>query len=158
MSVFIDLIGELLGCGHSVRFRANGKSMHPTIEDGEEIVVEPVAPSTVKVGDVLLYRSHRSVIAHRVVRIVTTLHPQSLSLDSPSSALSCHCSFILRGDNSDSCDDPVEAEQVLGKVVAIERDGHLIALDTWSAKVMQAVRAPAARLRRLLSHRLIPIG
>ncbi len=43
--------------------------MHPTIKDGETITVEPVKPSGIKRGDIVLYRFEKGVIAHRVVRI-----------------------------------------------------------------------------------------
>jgi len=66
---FADLATELLERGHSVRFQAPGRSMHPTIKEGETITVEPTAPSEVKKGDIILYRGESSVIAHRVVRI-----------------------------------------------------------------------------------------
>jgi hypothetical protein len=40
--------------------------MYPTIRENEAITVEPVAPQDVKVGDIILYRSGESVVAHRV--------------------------------------------------------------------------------------------
>ncbi len=69
--MFLDTIVELLRSGQAVRFRAPGNSMHPTIKNSETITVEPVAPSSVKVGDIILYRSKAGIIAHRVIRIET---------------------------------------------------------------------------------------
>ena len=43
--------------------------MHPTICDGEMINVEPVLPSQVRHGDIILYRSARGITAHRVIHI-----------------------------------------------------------------------------------------
>ena len=65
--LFLDLMGELLRGGTRVRFRANGRSMYPSIRDGEVVMVEPVGPSDVKLADIVLYRSERGLIAHRVV-------------------------------------------------------------------------------------------
>ena len=141
--VFQEISTELLTRGHRIRFRAEGKSMHPTIRDGEVINVAPVAPYDVRRGDILLYRSAKSVIAHRVVAIV---NPQSPFFSAQSSTLSPHYSFILRGDASDSCDEPVEAERLMGKVVAVEREGRSVALDSRWANIVRAVRARAARL------------
>lgn len=142
MSLFIDLIGELLGCGHSVRFRANGRSMYPTIKDGEEIVVKPVALSAVRVGDVVLYGSQRRVIAHRVVRIARTEQRTLTPV------------LILRGDASDFPDAPIEVSRVLGKVVAVERDGRRVQLDARPAILVRGVRLCTARLRWTISRRL----
>lgn len=150
MSLFIDLISEFLGRGHSVRFRANGKSMHPTIKDGEEIVVEPVAPSHVKRGDIILYQRQRGVIAHRIVGIGSDHHRATTQ----PSALSPRDVLLLRGDATDFPDEPVEVSRILGKVVAVERDGRRIRLDTRSATLLSAICLRAARLRRAMSRRL----
>ena len=45
--------------------------------------------------------------------------------------------FVLRGDAPGSADEPVEQEQTLGRVVAVERDGRLIELDNKKAKMLQ---------------------
>ena len=156
-----------------MRFRAEGKSMYPTIRDGEVINVEPVKPRDVKRGDALLCRGAKGVIAHLVVAITRT-EQRGLSNEqekknarattrssvrvTQSSALGPHCFFILRGDSSDFCDEPVEAERLMGKVVAVERDGRSVALDSRWAKILRAVRARAARLRRAISYQRSGIG
>jgi hypothetical protein len=33
--------------------------------------------------------------------------------------------FVLRGDAADCYDSPIELQQVLGRVIAVERDGHV---------------------------------
>ena len=67
--MFTDITMELLERGHSVKFRAPGRSMHPTIRAEETITVEPIEPPAVKRGDIILYRIESGVIAHRVIRI-----------------------------------------------------------------------------------------
>jgi len=93
--LFADVCVGLLNQGQSVRFKANGWSMHPTICDGEMIHVEPVLPSQVRHGDIILYRSPRGVTAHRVVHIQrgmnSALSPQ------PSVKLSGHWVIRLLG-------------------------------------------------------------
>ena len=140
--VFSDVSAELLRRGARVRFRATGRSMEPTIHEGEAITVEPVAPAAVTRGDILLYRWERGVIAHRVIRIARTnggAIPQS-------SVLSPQSSFVLRGDASVSYDCPVEPEQVLGRVVAVERAGRRIDLAGRRAKLKRTCRVWASRL------------
>lgn len=144
--LFVELIGELLGRGRRVRFRVHGKSMHPTINDGEMVTVEPVKPSVVKQGDIILYRNPKGLIAHRVVAIAgpggkgPTFRP-------PSSGLSADYLFLLRGDASRSCDSPVESSQILGRVVSVERDGRSSELAGRRAKIWHTVRVFAFRLR-----------
>lgn len=135
---FQEISTELLASGHSMRFRAEGQSMHPTIRNGETITVESVTPSGVKRGDILLCRAVKNIIAHRVVRI-----ERKPALFSSEQALFTFF-FILRGDALYSIDEPVAAEQILGKVVATERNGRIIRLDSRRAKVMCVV---VARLR-----------
>ncbi|MGH7701795.1 MAG: hypothetical protein ACREMO_01785 [Gemmatimonadales bacterium] len=80
--------------------------MHPTIENGEVITVEPVEPSEVEPGDIVLYRRRSGAIAHRVVGVERSGEEV----------------FLLAGDASSSCDSPVRPHQILGRVVSIEHD------------------------------------
>jgi hypothetical protein len=186
--LFIDVSTELLRQGQSVRFRAPGQSMHPTIKEGENIRVEPIAPFDIKRGDILLYIVGRKVVAHRVVSIKRDKSNFTSQSPSPSSAnfaiqstshssanfsthaltpslahSSAHSStqasihskalnpqliFILRGDASLTCDDPVEAQQVLGKVVSVERGGRSIDLYCRRVKIIRTIRLCASRLKR----------
>lgn len=133
--LFFDLSADLLNRGYSVRFRANGRSMHPTIKEGEAITIKPVASSDVKRGDIVLYRHHTGVIAHRVIAIEETKPDDSLV-------------FVLRGDASGTCDKPVGSEQILGKVVCVARNGRWVALDSKQAKLFRMLRAGASRIKK----------
>ncbi len=106
---FAYLSGDLLSLGLGVRFRVPGTSMHPTIRHGDLITVEPVSPANLERGDIILYRLQDSFIAHRIVSI--------------EERNGCGLTLILRGDAAVSDDSPVKPEQVLGKVVCLER-GH----------------------------------
>jgi signal peptidase I len=132
--LLLDLSTELLGRGKRVRFRAPGRSMYPTIRENEAITVEPVKPQDAKVGDIILYRSDDSVVAHRVIRIEkrrgNTLR------------------FILREDTWGTLDAPVEAEQILGKVVSIERAGRNTDLYSKRVKLRLIAHTIASRLKR----------
>jgi hypothetical protein len=150
--LFLDVSTELLQCGHSVRFQAPGRSMHPTIKEGETITVEPVQPPAVRTGDIVLYRTEAGVIAHRVIRIErrdssseAALRAQEQGVKprpspSQSSALSAQQLFFLRGDASANCDRPIEGGHILGKVVSVERDGRLIDPYGTNARVMYLTR------------------
>jgi signal peptidase I len=119
--------------------------MYPTILHDDVITVEPVEPSTIRVGDIALYRTENSLIAHRVVKI-------EINNDSQSSVLSPQSYFILRGDARPACDDPVTAEQVLGKVVLIETNGREIDPYSFKARLTINVRRLVFRLKRFLNY------
>lgn len=184
--LFIDVSIDLLRRGQSVRFRAPGLSMHPTIKEGETITVAPISSFDIKRGDILLYLAGMKVIAHRVVRIKrekndSTAHSSvnfaikstsdssfnfSTHASTPSLAhSSIHSStqasihskelnpqliFILRGDASDICDDPVEAKQILGKVVSVEKRGRSIDLYSRKAKILCLAYVWVSRFKRLI--------
>jgi len=134
-NLLLDLTTELLSQGATVRFRPSGRSMYPSIREGELITVEPVRASDVKLADIVLYRSQRGPIAHRVVG----------TSPAQSSVLSPH--YFLRGDASLSCDQPVEAHQILGRVVGVERDGRSIQLASRGAKLWHRARRLASGLK-----------
>jgi signal peptidase I len=136
--LFADLTADLLRLGHRVRFRATGESMHPTIRQGDAITVQPVVPSDVRFADIILYQAPKGVIAHRVI--------------SRRKANGAMESFLVRGDASDTCDQPVAAEHVLGRVTMVERGDRLIALDSRTAKMFHLVSNFAYRLKRRIEN------
>ena len=135
-AVFLNLSEDLLERGYRVRFRAAGTSMQPAIEDGDTITVAPVASTDVKRGDILLSTHGQRAIAHRVVDI----HIAGSEI----------AAFLLRGDAKGACDAPVAPDQILGKVVAIERGGGRATPRSWCAKLIQGLHS---RLKRALASR-----
>lgn len=143
--LFIDVSTELLRRGQSVRFQAPGISMHPAIKEGETITAVPVSTFDIKRGDILLYLAGRKVIAHRVVSIEKKKSDSSNQSSKFSPRL-----FLLRGDASTICDEPVEAQQILGKVVSVERDGRSINLCSRRAKIFRLAYKSASHFKRLI--------
>jgi signal peptidase I len=119
-ALFLSISAYLLEQGVSVRFHAEGTSMRPAIEDGDVITVGPVEASAIARGDIVLYRYLDRPVAHRVVAIHTT----------PLGGVV----VVLRGDAKSWCDAPVHSDQVIGRVVAIERGAPTIA-----AKVSRSI-------------------
>jgi signal peptidase I len=111
---FAALAGEILGRGEALRFRAKGASMRPFIRDGDLVEVRPIGATSVRRGDVVLFRAEGGrALAHRVVRVVGDDRREAL---------------VTKGDSITWCDGPISREQVLGRVVAVERDGRRIGL------------------------------
>ncbi len=166
--LFIDMSTELLRQGKNVRFRAPGLSMHPAIREGETITVAPISPFDIKLGDILLYLAGKKVVAHRVVgskreKSDSTSHSlanfaiqstsdssanSSIRTKTHSKALTSQIIFTLRGDASATCDEPVQAQQVLGKVVSVERHGRNIDLYSRTSRMLHIACTWASRFKR----------
>lgn len=134
MSLWFDLCFEVLARGLGVRFRASGRSMYPAIREGETITVQPVASSTVKKGDIILYRWQRGVIAHRVVGV------EKFAGDS--------FRLIMRGDASGAPIERVAPDQVLGRVVAVDRNGRRIDLCSIRSKMQRILHPIASQVKK----------
>src|SRR4051794_12402926 len=68
VAVLIVVIGSALGRGGHILVVASG-SMTPTMRTGDVIVVTPVAPAGVRVGQVVTFRDptrHNRIVSHRV--------------------------------------------------------------------------------------------
>jgi signal peptidase len=80
-------------------------SMEPTIATGAVVLIEPVDPATLQVGDVITYQVAPDVdeyITHRIVAIQPETTPPS---------------FVTKGDNNAGEDiDPIPVGAVRGKV------------------------------------------
>jgi hypothetical protein len=152
-AMFPELVKDLLKQGYRVKFNATGHSMYPTILANEPVMVDPIDPAEIHRGDIILYRSNGSLVAHRVMGILTengandfltiikafaadTDRTDQCPLDkvestkafqkSKTDAASGKFIFILRGDASRTFDEPVEGDQIVGKVISIERNGSSI--------------------------------
>jgi len=158
----------------------------------ETIMVEPIDPGTVRLGDIILYRTNGRLIAHRVIGIekeiksdISVPHFSTRDLsrtfiegDSPliersaaprpkqrdytsdyrsegvqqakrSSSEALH--FVLRGDASPACDQPVKDDQILGKVISIERNGCNIDPYSFKHKIACLTLTWKSRVKRLLN-------
>jgi signal peptidase I len=144
--IFPEMIEEILKQDHSIRFRAPGDSMYPTICDGDVITVMPIETASIIIGDIILYRHKSGVIAHRVMRIIKRSAPKDSQNRSSSETLQ----FILRGDAALVFDDPVSADHILGKVTLVEREGRHINPYSFKATICFKARRLATRLKRTI--------
>ena len=113
--LFINLLRE----GLVIRSLALGESMSPCIKKGDSLMVKPISLEEARIGDIVAYRrdeSHSVLTNHRVIRIGKDRGQRYL---------------ITKGDPNVYCDFPlVSPEDVLGKVVSIERNGRVTSLET----------------------------
>jgi signal peptidase I len=132
--LFVQASTELLRHGKNIRFKAPGRSMHPSIKDGDIITVVPIRSLDVDTGDVIMYRSTHNVIVHRVVRIKSNYGDPLLT---------------LRADAFGASDELVTARQILGKVVFVERNGRSIDIYSIKARAFRVGYRWASRLKHL---------
>ena len=133
---FTALTADLLGTGHALRFRARGGSMHPFIKDGDVIEVQPISAVAIRRGDVVFCRNGGGrVVAHRVIRVRSE---------------SGRVALVIRGDALACPDGLISPEQVLGRVVALERGGRHIGLDAGLQRLVSALWVGLSPLSRWL--------
>ena len=144
-AVFCSTAAELLQSGNGVRFSAPGYSMHPIIMPSDVLHVAPIRAEELFIGDIALYRAGDRIIAHRVVRIQkgevdrnghfgpfafsasrTAGPPLKARSTAPQAQRSSLIHITLKGDACSTPDPPVTAEQILGKVISVERQGRHI--------------------------------
>jgi hypothetical protein len=133
---FASVVEGLLAEGISVRFRAGGRSMTPTIDDGEVLIVAPATAHEIDVADVVFCQTRSRSVAHRVLAI------RDGAAGEPR--------LTLCGDASLETDRPVTAAQVRGRVVAIERAGQRIDVEVKGGFLGRLAVVTAFELRRAL--------
>ena len=111
--LFINLLKE----GYVIRSLTLGESMSPCIRKGELLIVKPFALEEAEIGEIVAFRrdeSHNVLTTHRVVQ---------KGKDSGRRYV------ITKGDRNLYRDSPLVSHQdVLGKVVSIERKCRVISL------------------------------
>ncbi len=119
---FISIAQEVLGRGRILRFKAKGGSMSPFIRNGDVVEVVP-AKGKINLGDIILYRSsYGNPVVHRVIQRNKE-------------------SIITKGDSVPSSDEPILSEQVLGRVVAVEKNGWRMRLDSPMVRLLNILLA-----------------
>ena len=121
-ALFGSLSKELLAGGMGFRFQARGRSMAPSIWDGETVHVQPVAVETLRKGDIVLFSDGAHFRAHRLLKA----GPEA---------------FVTQGDAALESDGIVRPEQILGKVIAKEESADGV------TRVVKLGAAPGRRYR-----------
>jgi len=118
---FLELSAAILGCGKSLRFKAQGVSMQPLVRDGDVLLIKPVNPATIRPGEIVLFQSQRErVIVHRVLR--KRVNHTGVA-------------FLVQGDQAAQPDGWISQDHIFGRLVEITRGQRRIQL-----------RQPAMRL------------
>jgi signal peptidase I len=88
---------------HQARLHVNGGSMQPFIQRGDWVVIEPVkAPEMLKKGEIILFSRGNEFVIHRIIKLEDE-------------------KIITRGDWTRIKDPPISHNDVVGKVIEIEK-------------------------------------
>jgi hypothetical protein len=117
-AVFRSFACELIENGLGMRFQARGRSMIPTIQDGEILHVSPLNGSIPRIADIVLLRSAGELKAHRIIQRRGEF-------------------FVTRGDAGFDVDGEVPGDEILGIVVFKEsrETGQFVRLDGWRSRL-----------------------
>ncbi|WP_058865764.1 S24/S26 family peptidase [Chloracidobacterium thermophilum] len=129
------LVRSLLAQGCPVRFTAPGRSMAPTIADGETITVRPLgADEQPGHGEIVLAQVDDRLIAHRIVE----MHPAADGTWDDTW-------FVLRGDAQGQATDVVPRRAILGRVLLPPRSCR-----AWLAGAVWRLRQQCAQWKPFL--------
>jgi|GEM_PF-659579 len=92
------------------KFKIKGFSMYPTLYKGDDVEVEPAAKEAIERGDLLIFQKEDYLICHRLVEIFER---------------NGETGFRTKGDAGTRSDPPLKWQQILGKVISIERNGKI---------------------------------
>jgi len=131
-AIFANLVQEFIDTGNSFRFQARGRSMWPTIRDGELLHVKPIGKGQLKLGEIVLFRHGGEFKAHRII---------GRNRDS----------VLTRGDACIDADGWIAIPEILGRVVAAESDGRDTTIFDFWERLRFFCREAYTRLRSLNS-------
>jgi len=128
-AAFAELTRAVLDKGNRFRFCARGISMIPFIRDGDTLTIAPLASGAPRLGEVVAFsyppEQGKELVVHRVV---------GRRRDG----------FIVRGDANGCAPEMISSENILGRVVRVEREGRYVRLglgpERWLIAWMSRIR------------------
>jgi signal peptidase I len=100
--VALELSSARFREGDAFRLRVNGNSMSPALRPGDSLLAEVIPLAGYTPGDLVVIRRQADWVTHRLLKIEGT-------------------DWIVKGDNLPLPDPGVRSEDILGRVVAVER-------------------------------------
>ena len=129
-AVGCQLVTDVARSFGEVRVKVTGASMIPAVWPGDVITVRSTSLVDLQPGQIVLHRREEKLIAHRVTRIHDNL-------------------LITQGDSIPYEDPPVNEADMVGLVVGLLRNGHLMDL---KQSEWQRISALILRRLRCLAH------
>jgi len=115
--------GAAIDSGELMSFVIQGVSMFPVLLAGDKALVKRTKFEDLKVGDIIVWsKTPGNMVAHRVTLLDLTA-----------------ASVVTKGDLLVRSDEPIQSGDVLGKIVAVLRGGHV----QWLKQIEAGTRGPA---------------
>lgn len=127
-----EIVGSKLESGAMIQFTIPTRSMLPSLKPGDRVFARGIRPDEPRIGDILLLRSDRYFLAHRLIE--RRLVDRKLA-------------FVTQGDYGTEPDGLWSAEQICGKIVTVQRDGREQSLESTRARWLGALIALLLRWR-----------
>ena len=108
---YYKVIGLLLRKGEKVQMNLYGRCMRPIIKNGDNVIIQPVKPEKLKIGDIIVYQSDKRFKIHRFLKFknITGINY-----------------MITKGDRCFSTDPPVPFSMFLGKITCVKKNNKTI--------------------------------
>lgn len=124
---FLMVSRDVLEQGKSVRFQARGWSMRPLIRNGDIVTACSVKKASVKIGDIVFYiADNNRAMVHRIIGLRGNRNRGDMTA-------------WIKGDACFGPTDKVPVQNIVGRVVVIERKGREKRLDTVWHKALSLV-------------------
>jgi signal peptidase I len=109
-SIVKNISFTLLSEGKTIRIKAHGYSMYPSIKPGSLILIEPLNIKGLPLqGEIIAIKRETGLIVHRLTKIINK------------NGVPC---YIARGDSNAYADHPVKIEKIAGRIVMAESTGE----------------------------------
>jgi len=99
--------------GENIKVKVLDKGMMPIIMIGDTVEVQPVHAMNLRTNNIIFYRQGENFLVRRIAAVT---FGQSAE-------------FTVKGDSLEKDEPIVQASQIIGKVIALERDGQRIDID-----------------------------
>lgn len=110
LAIVKDIGLTLLSEGKTIRIKAHGYSMYPSIKPGSMILIEPLnIKGLPHPGEIIAIRREQGLIVHRLYRIINR---------------NGITSYIARGDSNAIADNPIIIGKIAGRIVRSEATGE----------------------------------
>jgi ATP-binding cassette subfamily B protein len=129
----LELTEILLDENHQLSFSMKGFSMYPTLRAGDKGIVEKWSPDDLKIGDIVVFKANKKLVAHRLIGIN---YREGIRI------------FITKGDKNSYNDEPFSGAALIGKITSIQQETKIIKADALSMKWQRfsALHFPAITL------------
>ena len=110
-----DISMSILESKQKVTLKLNGYSMYPFIKPGDVGTISKCSISSLKAGEVIVFKHHNHCIAHRLLK---------------KQILNGNQLLIAKGDTSKKKDKPISEDMFIGRLAALSRNGRNIDLES----------------------------